>query len=624
MRTLLAIFWFLLIGMFVQLNMKAQSVPLYSLWWDGTTEYLIQIDPYNATHTIVGELEGVNAVALGSSTMVHGAELYVFKGSTDTGFDIVFVDAKSGNIVNQVPASSYPDDFFTELEYDLQSYQMWGLQSNFATDTIVTIDTLFDVTTTTFIDTIITIDTFWIDSTTVEVIIDTLLEPIEEDSFFNIVSIDTTYELFNAQNSLVGVDLNDGSVGDTYPIAGTEAILVNSSTFNSNEGHYIYLGQDQDFNTRLYTINTVTGDIVHNPISDLGNAELHYDNILNNLYGLGRTNPGASYDPFDPFGGPTDSLALYEIDQVTGEKTIVAIYPEADALVLGGSAYIADSSQFVFSGVSFNGPKRMYVTDVVTGEIISDTPFTENYVELQVNNYEFSQKLYAPTYLEVDLKVFLEGSYNNAANDDEVLMSDLNYLLDLEQPYNTAPYNYTGTESITSTPFNMVDWVLVEIRTGVPNLSGEKGTTTVASQAAILQSDGSIVGMDGAPLRFQNLPESPNFYICVRHRNHLDVLSATPVANSGTVSYDFTTGVEMAFGNAQMKLSNDGSAVLYAGDYNSDGVIQTTDFDLWFANPAALNVYESYDGNMDGVIQVTDYDIWFNNKAKVGTVEIGF
>ena len=61
-----------------------------------------------------------------------------------------------------------------------------------------------------------------------------------------------------------------------------------------------------------------------------------------------------------------------------------------------------------------------------------------------------------------------------------------------------------------------------------------------------------------------------------------------------------------------------------AGDYNGDGVIQSTDYDTWSTEPAAVNVYQPTDGNLDGIIQTTDYDTWFLNKAKIGTIEIQY
>ena len=37
-------------------------------------------------------------------------------------------------------------------------------------------------------------------------------------------------------------------------------------------------------------------------------------------------------------------------------------------------------------------------------------------------------------------------------------------VIPLTQPYNGAPWNYTGTESVATIPAGVVDWVLPELR----------------------------------------------------------------------------------------------------------------------------------------------------------------
>ncbi len=223
----------------------------------------------------------------------------------------------------------------------------------------------------------------------------------------------------------------------------------------------------------------------------------------------------------------------------------------------------------------------------------------------------------------VALKAYLEGAYNSSAGKMNTL---LNGLIPLQQPYNVAPFNYAGTESLSNVPANMVDWVLVEAREGTPNLTGSRNTVTVETHAAILLDDGNIVSVDGTTdgIKFENLTLGNDYHFCIRHRNHLDVLTANALTLTPAVSYDFTTGVSMALGASQLKVASDNSSMLHAGDYIKDGVIQLTDFDFWRIEPALLDVYNQTDGNMDGVVQVTDYDTWVFNKAKLGIAEIEF
>ena len=66
-------------------------------------------------------------------------------------------------------------------------------------------------------------------------------------------------------------------------------------------------------------------------------------------------------------------------------------------------------------------------------------------------------------------------------------------------------------------------------------------------------------------------------------------MTAVPIVASETMQYDFTIGIEQAFGFEQQKLEEDGTTVMISGDINADGLIQTTDYDDWFENKATVN-----------------------------------
>ncbi|MFU8845117.1 MAG: hypothetical protein ACNA7V_15045, partial [Bacteroidales bacterium] len=89
--------------------------------------------------------------------------------------------------------------------------------------------------------------------------------------------------------------------------------------------------------------------------------------------------------------------------------------------------------------------------------------------------------------------VFLEGPFNG---------TDMNALLQvtdgfpLSQPYNTAPWNYSGTETVTSVPVDVVDWVLIEFR-DAPSAAQATAATTFKRMGAFVKKNGSIVGLDG-------------------------------------------------------------------------------------------------------------------------------
>ncbi len=242
------------------------------------------------------------------------------------------------------------------------------------------------------------------------------------------------------------------------------------------------------------------------------------------------------------------------------------------------------------------------------------------------SNYVSSQDdLIAPiqSKVELNLNVFLEGAFDPSTGLMTTNLLDKS-LIPLSQPYNVPPYNYPGTEgftSITNIPSKMVDWVLIEIRQGLPSATGAATTEVVEIKAGILLEDGKVVSSAGTPLSFDHVILENSYYILVRHRNHLDVLSANPIQNLGLLSYSFSNNMESAFSDNQLKLVAD-KYVMFAGDYHSDGIIQISDFNLWNSTPAVLMDYLLIDGNLDGVIQVTDFDIWKSNSSKVGPAEV--
>lgn len=289
----------------------------------------------------------------------------------------------------------------------------------------------------------------------------------------------------------------------------------------------------------------------------------------------------------------------------------------SDENQMGAPCYDGDPS----NSDPFTGTNDIIYTNCSCGPILTGCTDTTACNYNPNAGYDDDSCLYGndcPPTQELSAKVFLEGPYNGG----ETMLSLLDNLIPLNQPYNTAPYNYMGSETALSIPDNVVDWVLVEMRSGTPSLTIQT-TQVVEIKAGLLLEDGNIVHTDGiSPLIFETLNEGEDYYLCIRHRNHLDVLSASPITATSEITYDFTSGENQALGNQQLKAVESNVYALFAGDYTQEGVIQTTDYDLWVADPASVNVYSVTDGNLDGVVQNTDFDEWLENKAKISIVEV--
>jgi hypothetical protein len=228
-----------------------------------------------------------------------------------------------------------------------------------------------------------------------------------------------------------------------------------------------------------------------------------------------------------------------------------------------------------------------------------------------------------PATVLVNARVFLQGPYCYGSMSTALNCPCLGYL-PLVQPYSGPPWNYGGTESVSSGFFanhsSIVDWILLELRDG----SSPSGNT-LGRRAAFIKNNGSIVDIDGSsPVTFTGLSVLANYYLVVRHRNHLSVMSANPIAvnfSSGRFEYDFTTGLSKYYGGDAASLGG-GIYGMYAGDVNGDGILKynaaNNDRSLIYVRIGGASVnatvsgYFPEDVNMDGTVK---YNAASNDRA---------
>ncbi|HPE57634.1 MAG TPA: hypothetical protein P5514_06560 [Bacteroidales bacterium] len=214
-----------------------------------------------------------------------------------------------------------------------------------------------------------------------------------------------------------------------------------------------------------------------------------------------------------------------------------------------------------------------------------------------------------------DIKLFLEGPYNGPD-----MNTNLNTaaILPLSQPYDLAPWNYPGTESVASFPANIVDWVLADFRetAGGPETATE--ATSIFKKALFLRNDGYLVNLDGSREITVGVPDiANNLYVVVYHRNHLPVLSNTALSTlNGVYTYDFTTSASQAYGSVQNALGG-GVYGLISGDANADGIISELDLDLAWDSQAGETGYLGGDLNMNNNTNNEDKnEFWYPNTGR--------
>lgn len=133
-----------------------------------------------------------------------------------------------------------------------------------------------------------------------------------------------------------------------------------------------------------------------------------------------------------------------------------------------------------------------------------------------IQPYAFRPRVFIPLNVIAKIKVLLEGPYNEI----DIMTTSLNASIPFNSPYSENPI------TAVSIPSNAVDWVLVELRDKNDN------SKVLGSKSAFLLQDKTIRDIDGiSPLSF-SLP-ADDYFIVIKHRNHLPVMSAEPVSLTG-------------------------------------------------------------------------------------------
>jgi alpha-amylase len=220
-------------------------------------------------------------------------------------------------------------------------------------------------------------------------------------------------------------------------------------------------------------------------------------------------------------------------------------------------------------------------------------------------------------------KAFLQGNFSSGFMGNVLRTSNL--IPNLE-PYSALGFGVlpVGGETIASTSVlatvgadAIVDWVFLELR------SKTNPATKLYTRSALIQRDGDIVDVDGfSPVHFKTAIKD-DYYLVIRHRNHLGIRTANPVVFGEAASaYDFTFSQASAYQNAaitsnaaQVALAG-GKFGLWAGDVNVTGSITASDRSLAWNNRNLLG-YSIFDANLNGVCDAADRSLVWNNRNLV-------
>jgi hypothetical protein len=113
-----------------------------------------------------------------------------------------------------------------------------------------------------------------------------------------------------------------------------------------------------------------------------------------------------------------------------------------------------------------------------------------------------------------------------------------------------------------------------------------------------------------------------SYYITVKHRNSIETTSASAISFAGnTINQSFGSKSFVYGGN--LGVSFDGIYMIYSGDVNSDGIVDTGDMnDVDNGSTAILIGYTAADANGDGIVDTSDMNIVDNNSTAIVMVRL--
>lgn len=412
----------------------------------------------------------------------------------------------------------------------------------------------------------------------------------------------TSVQNFNLNgNSIANLEV-DNTSNITF---GGGAVVTNSLLFTNGK---LQIGNN---NLTLESAATITGADATKYVVTNGTGQLVKNSLSTTAFTYPVGYDATTYNPVTVAeNGTTDNIGVRVLQKVqlngsTGENMVKEVVdaswlitdatPGGNNLSITGTWAATDElTGFVRSktGLSNYNGTNWDLTNAQTGAASGTGPYTISRSNITStgafavgNRPVLSPLLVAP-------KVFLQGAYTSGTLMNDKLRTD--GVIPTSEPY-TALSSFShlgsgGSETIpsakllggTSNNTSIVDWVFA-------SLHRSSDGAVIATRSVLLRRDGNVIDLDGRDtlVGYVNFAgEVPgNYYISIRHRNHLGVRSASTIALNATsaASYDFTTAQAQAYQNpailtnAAMGIAFNGTTyVMWAGNINQDQYVRVT------------------------------------------------
>lgn len=199
---------------------------------------------------------------------------------------------------------------------------------------------------------------------------------------------DTDWWMYEYATRLVELDTETGELIEIAAFPDISGYVVGTVALNSDNGNLFFVGMDADFNQRLYTIDSFTGEILSDPILDLGANwgvnELVYSHSEGKIYGIHRE-----------FGGLGEGeMYLAALDAETGAVADLLLLPQLAAFSPDASEFEQTEGAYIIMYYDVNFGRHILAVDVESLEVVADHPLNGSFTEMHVDNSVFAATAY--------------------------------------------------------------------------------------------------------------------------------------------------------------------------------------------------------------------------------------
>ena len=406
--------------------------------------------------------------------------------------------------------------------------------------------------------------------------------------------------VYLSKNSLSTIDLSNCLALTTLDVGGNDLLAVDLSDNTSLENLDV---AGNDFTTLDVTQNVNLDYLVLDNLN-ITSIDLSQNTLLEEIY--------FSYTALTSIDF-SNNTALYYVE--CEESNQLASLDFSNNIILE-ELYLYDNASLTSLNVK-NGANDIISDFEVEGSPNLNCILVDNatysaanwiYIDDQMSFKEVS----CSEYVQVAIDVYLQGAFINPNLGEESLMRDdlrvASGTYGLTSPYSDSATISDAIQLDDADSDTMVDWIWVELRTA------DNPNSVIAGKSGILQRDGDIVEVSEdriTPLFFEVSPDA--YYIVIKHRNHLSIMTSSPVSLSATTTVvDLVSNSSNIAGgsNAVADMGN-GIFAMIAGDYDENGQIQNTDISA-VIQELGVSGYNKADLDMNGQVQNSDINSLLN------------